>query len=209
MDINNIFEQIIEKDKILQVFAIVFTVIYAYAATYILKRTRERRINRKNTFIETFLNGLNENTITNTEDLLNVYSGITNLSTEDLSNKQDLNKWLREILAKLINKEVGADYNAEQRLLIKDKITSFLKINETTSPYADLPETERNIINDLSTYNKAGDKESISRKISELSSVIITRHEQQVKIENLNKWSIPLAVIGLILTIIFGILSII
>ncbi len=90
-----------------------------------------------------------------------------------------------------------------------EKITNFIKENETTNPYTDLPDTERSIINDLSAFNKLGDQNSINRKLSELSSVIITRHEQQKKIENLNKWSIPLAIIGMVLTIIFGILSII
>jgi hypothetical protein len=209
MDRNNLIELIFEKDRFLPVFTVIFTVIYAFAATYLLKRIRERKAQRKNTFIETFIKGISENTIENSEDLLNIYSGITSLSTEDLTNKQDLNKWLREILAKLINKEVGKDFTVEQTIQIKSKITDFIKRNEIIAPFTDLPDTERNIINDISTYNKAGDKDSVNRKINELSSVIITRHEQQKKIEGLNKWSIPLAVIGLILTIIFGILSII
>ncbi|WP_298146610.1 hypothetical protein [Flavobacterium sp.] len=209
MDSNNFFELIFNKEQFISIFTVVFTVVYAFAATYLLKSIRERKAQRKNTFIETFIKGISENTIENSEDLLNIYSGITNLSTEDLTNKQDLNRWLREILAKLVNKEVGKDFSVEQTIQIKSKITEFIKRNETTTPFTDLPDTERNIINDISTYNKAGDKESINRKINELSSVIITRHEQQKKIESLNKWSIPLAVIGLILTVIFGILSII
>ena len=120
-----------------------------------------------------------------------------------------MNKWLREILAKLINRQVGKDLDNEELLSIKYKITDFINTNEKISPFSDLPETERNILNDINAYNKIGDNESIVRKINELSSVIITRHEQQKKIESLNRWSIPLAVIELILTIIFGIISII
>ena len=205
---NEFLEFVLNKDRFLSIFAIIFTVIYAFAATLLLKKIKARKINRKNTFIETFLKGISDNTIENSEDLLNVYSGITNLSTEDLNNKQDLNKWLREILAKTINKDVGKEFSPEQIINIKNKITEFIKSNEIISPFTDLPETERNIINDISSYNKSGDKESVVRKINELSSVIITRHEQQNKIENLNKWSIPLAVIGLILTVIFGTLSV-
>ena len=206
---NNFIELLIEKNYFLSIFAIIFTVVYAFAATILLKKIKERRINRKNTFIKTFVNGVSNNTIENSEDLLNVYSGIVNVSTEDLTSKHNLNKWLREILAKLVNKEVGQDFTNEQTIEVKEKITNFIKSNETISPFADLPDTERNIINDISTYNKAGDINSVSRKINELSSVIITRYEQQKKIESLNKWSIPLAVVGLILTIIFGIISII
>jgi hypothetical protein len=209
MDNKSFFDILTNKEILLSLFTIIFTVAYGYAATFVLRRAREKRATRKNTFIETFIKGVSDNTIENSEDLLNVYSGITNLSTEDLTNKQDLNKWLREILAKIVNKEVGKDFTAEQTISIKNKITEFINRNEKANPFTDLPDTERNIINDISTYNKVGDKDSVDRKINELSSVIITRHEQQRKIESLNKWSIPLAVIGLILTIIFGILSII
>ncbi len=204
-----ILESLLFKENFLSIFTIVFTVVYVFSATILLRKVRERKLTRKNTFIETFIKGISENTIENSEDLLNVYSGITNLSIEDLSNKQNLNRWLREILSKLINKEVGKDFSTDEINAIKNKITEFIKTNEIISPFTDLPETERNIINDISSYNKIGDKESVIRKINELGSVIITRHEQQKKIESLNKWSIPLAIIGLILTVTFGILSII
>lgn len=126
-----------------------------------------------------------------------------------MNNKQGLNKWLREILAKLVSREVGQDMDSAQINKIKQKISEFIATNESISPFADLPDTERNIINDLSSYNKLGDRKSIDRKINELSSVIITRYEQQKKIESLNRWSIPLAVIGAVLTIFFGIMSLV
>lgn len=197
------FEFLANKETILSLFTIIFTVVYGYSVTFIFRKAKEKRTARKNTFIETFIKGISDSTIESSEDLLNVYSGITGLSTEDLTNKQILNKWLREILAKIVNKEVGNDFSSGQTIAIKKKITEFIKRNETANPFTDLPDTERNIINDISTYNKVGDKDSVDRKINELSSVIITRHEQQNKIESLNKWSIPLAVIGMILTIIF------
>lgn len=190
-------------------FFIVFLATYIFALSFLLKKVKAKRLERKNKFIDTFIKGISENTIENSNDLLNVYSGITNLSPEDLNNKQGLNKWLREILAKLVSREVGQDMDSAQINKIKQKISEFIATNESISPFADLPDTERNIINDLSSYNKLGDRESIDRKINELSSVIITRYEQQKKIESLNRWSIPLAVIGAVLTIFFGIMSLV
>ena len=166
---NEIIEYILGKENLLlAIFTIVFTVVYSFSVIHLLGKIKTRRLERKKVFINTFIKGISDNTIANSTDLLNIYSGITKLSPEDLTNRQDLNKWLR-----------------------------------------DLPDTERNIINDLSAFNKLGDQNSINRKLGELSSVIITRYEQQKKIENLNKWSIPLAIIGMVLTIIFGVLSII
>ena len=203
---NEIIEYILGKENLLlAIFTIVFTVVYSFSVIHLLGKIKARRLERKKVFIK----GISDNTIANSTDLLNIYSGITKLSPEDLTNRQDLNKWLREILARLINKEVGQDLAQDKVIEIKDKITNFIKENETTNPYTDLPDTERNIINDLSAFNKLGDQNSINRKLGELSSVIITRYEQQKKIENLNKWSIPLAIIGMVLTIIFGVLSII
>ena len=207
---NEIIEYILGKENLLlDILTIVFTVMYSLSVIRLLGKLKARKLERKKIFINTFITGMSDNTIANSTDLLNIYSGITKLSPEDLTNRQDLNKWLREILAKLINKEVGQDLVQDKVIEIKEKITNFIKENETTNPYTDLPDTERSIINDLSAFNKLGDQNSINRKLSELSSVIITRHEQQKKIENLNKWSIPLAIIGMVLSIIFGILSII
>ena len=196
-------------DISLPLFFIVFLATYIFALSFLLKKVKAKRLERKNKFIDTFIKGISENTIENSNDLLNVYSGITNLSPEDLNNKQGLNKWLREILAKLVSREVGQDMGSAQINKIKQKISEFIATNESISPFADLPDTERNIINDLSSYNKLGDRKSIDRKINELSSVIITRYEQQKKIESLNRWSIPLAVIGAVLTIFFGIMSLV
>ena len=207
---NEIIEYILGKENLLlAIFTIVFTVVYSFSVIHLLGKIKARRLERKKVFINTFIKGISDNTIANSTDLLNIYSGITKLSPEDLTNRQDLNKWLRETLARLINKEVGQDLAQDKVIEIKDKITNFIKENETTNPYADLPDTERNILNDLSAFNKLGDQNSINRKLGELSSVIITRYEQQKKIANLNKWSSPLAIIGMVLTIIFGVLSII
>ena len=196
---NEIIEYILGKEIfLLAIFTIVFTVVYSFSVIHLLGKIKARRLERKKVFINTFIKGISDNTIANSTDLLNIYSGITKLSPEDLTNRQDLNKWLRETLARLINKEVGQDLAQDKVIEIKDKITNFIKENETTNPYADLPDTERNILNDLSAFNKLGDQNSINRKLGELSSVIITRYEQQKKIENLNKWYIPLAIIGMI-----------
>lgn len=198
-----------EKNLFLSIFTIIFTIVYSFAVIYMLNVIRKRKAERRNKFINTCINGFIDNTIMDIDDIINIYSGITHHSTEDLTYKMELNRYLREIIAKLINKEYTKTLSNEQILSIKDKINSIIKKNEESNPYADLPNPERGIINDISTYNIHSDNKSIERKLKELSSVIITRNEQQKKVEAQNKWSIPLSVIGMILTILFGIISII
>ncbi|WKN30989.1 hypothetical protein PZB74_18725 [Porifericola rhodea] len=203
-----IIEGFLTKDSLLSIFTVIFTVIYAVTASFLLKRIKARRIERKDDFFETAVQGLQDGTIETIDDLINVYKGVTKLSSEDLTYRYGLNKWLREILAKLVGRKISENLNIEEVKQLKIKLTEFITANETASPFSDLPDTERNILNDLKTYSNNGDKISIERKISELSSVIQTRYEEQKKLETQNKWSIPLAVIGLILTVVFGILSI-
>lgn len=198
-----------ERNLLLSIFTIVFMTIYSFSVKHMLNVTRKRRNERKNKFIYTCINGFIDNTIMDIDDIINIYSGITRHSTEDLTYKIELNRCLREIIAKLINKEYTKSLSNEQILSIKDKINSIIKKNEESNPFADLPNPERGIINDISTYNSHGDNKSIERKLKELSSVIITRNEQQKRVEAQNKWSIPLSIIGVILTVLFGIISII
>lgn len=197
------------SDQFWRIFPIIFVLTYIIFVAYFLTRINERIKRQKKIFFETFLNGIIEGTIIDSNDLLNIFSGLTNYKVEDLATKSTINKWLRELLAKLINKELNIEISNENRIKIKEKLTSFIIQNEKVNPNSDLPEAERNIINDINSYLLVDDKNSVSRKVSELISIIITRSEQHKKIEIVNKWSIPLAIVGLVLTIIFGVLSLI
>ena len=205
---NELFDNILTKDYFISIFAVMFTAVYAVTASYLLKRIKQRKEAKKSLFFETAIQGLVDGTIETTGDLINVYKGVTNLTTEDLTYRYGLNKWLREILAQLISRKICKELDIDQVKILKEKINDFIITNERTSPFSDLPDTERNLLSDVSSFSKSGDNESLDRKIIELSSVIQTRHEVQKKLESQNKWSIPIAVIGLILTVIFGIISI-
>ena len=67
-------------DISLPLFFIVFLATYIFALSFFFIKVKAKRLERKNKFIDTFIKGISENTIENSNDLLNVYSGITNLS---------------------------------------------------------------------------------------------------------------------------------
>lgn len=48
---NELLENLL-RDKFLSIFAITFTVIYGFAATFLLRKIKERKIYRKNSFRE-------------------------------------------------------------------------------------------------------------------------------------------------------------
>lgn len=142
---------------------------------------------------------------------MNIYKGITSLSSEDLSYRYHLSKHLREFLAELISKNKSIIDSAIDNNTIldwKQKLSAFIEENDKKSPYADLPAAERNILSDISVFIENRDIESVKRKTLELAGMIQARNDDFNRIRKINNWTVPLSIIGLILTIIFGILSV-
>ncbi len=71
-----------------------------------------------------------------------------------------------------------------------------------TSPCTDLPDAERNILSDISTFLEKNDVESVRQKNLELAGMIQARNYDLNKICSIV--SLILTIVGLILTIILG-----
>ncbi len=195
---------------------VIGTVTYfAMVVTFLQITVRRRKIRRedsKNRFYKVLQEGLKSSAIIDMDDVVNVYKGASGLSSEDLDYRYGLSNHLREFLVKVIAKEKSvADGSLEDETIRdwKQKITNFISQNEASSPYADLPSAERNVLNDISTFLENNDQESVKRKTSELAGMIQARHNDLASIRNINRWTVPLAIIGLVFTVIFGILALI
>lgn len=186
----------------------VFTVMYSYAVTYLLRRRRERRKEEKRNFHKTLVEGFKSGAITSMNDIVNIYKGVSGISSDDASYRYGLSRQLREFLVDLISKDLGHEVKDSVVVEWKDKISSFIKTNEEISPYADLPAAERSVLNDITAFFEKDDIDSAKRKLAELGAMIQTRHDDIIKIQNINKYSVPLSVIGMILTIAFGLVAI-
>jgi hypothetical protein len=180
--------------------------LYATAFYFLVGLKRKKRIKRKEKFSKALAEGLKTSSIATIDDVVNIYKGVAGLSSEDLSYRYGLSKQLREFLVNLISNKEIVDSSFDDNVIRdwKQKISEFIQKNEATSPYADLPAAERNILSDISTFLEMNDPESVKRKTSELSGMIQARNDDLNKIRNINKWAVPLSIIGLILTIIFG-----
>ncbi len=190
----------------------VLTTLFGYVSLYIslyyfgIRRKREKITERKQEFFETLTEGLKTGSLTTIDDIVNIYKGVAGLGSEDLDYRYGLSKQLRKFLVEVVSKKVDKSLGNEQIVDWKQKITEFIKKNEEISPYADLPAAERNILSDISTFLEKNDPESIKRKILELAAMIQARNDDFTRVRNINKWTLPLSIIGLILTITFGIL---
>lgn len=171
---------------------------------FLIKKQKKKKTN-EDEFIKLMLDGLiHRGVVTSLNDIYNLYKGYFSYELENEAYRADINRILRRSIVILFSIPESQDYTIDD---IKNNINVMLHENEKLSPYANLPEAERNSIKDLHAFIESGDKESAARKIEEVSYSIQLRKELVDSLERKNKWSIPLAVIGVIITIIFGIVS--
>ncbi|HDR6957637.1 MULTISPECIES: hypothetical protein [Bacillus cereus group] len=179
---------------------IVFGVVIGWALN-----TYQRRKKIK-CFYNSLIKGFTLNTIHTIEDVNNIYRGININKLENKKYMYDLSTLLRRFLVELHSKKYES-LKIEQIHEWKEKIDDFIRHNEQLSPFSELPEAEKGMINDILSFAENKENEEIKRKIKELSRLIQVRKEEIDKIERSNKWSMPMGIVGIILTIIFGIAS--
>lgn len=88
-----------------------------------------------------------------------------------------------------------------------DLVVNLLDSARETEPFAALPPEERRLMEQLQIQLKDVDDEVTSRTMNELKQVLLARNKEYTKIEEQNAWSLPLSIIGVFLTLVFGIWS--
>lgn len=120
----------------------------------------------------------------------------------------DLNILLEDYLRYLINKASNSEGDVKQTFIERhQKANQIFKEHNEEKPYNDLPAEERRIFRTITSTIKTGEKEETLNALEDLRIVISTKNKSYQQSNTINKLSIPLAVIGLILTIYFGIKS--
>jgi len=184
--------------------AALLTAIYIYMFTYFVRRRRREHDEKKRRFFQAIRQGLSKHAVNNISDLINVYRGVNNHTDEELQYRSGLNHWLREFLVEILAPKGKADVSGPTMVEWKDLVTDFIAKNEEISPYADLPQVERNILNDISDSLRRKDMTGTSRKMKELAAAIQARADDLNRLKRSNRWSVGLAIAGLVLTVTFG-----
>ncbi|EMS79141.1 hypothetical protein [Desulfotignum phosphitoxidans] len=187
------------------IVALAATIAYAAAVSKLLRRLTERRKKEKSRFFSAVTEGLKNQSISSVTDMENLYRGVKRTGTEEAGNPARLSTWLREYLVQLL--ENPPKEGSEVLVEWKSLISKFIEQNEQQSPYAGLPDLERSIITDIELFLGSGDKPAIHRKLREITTAIQAREDSLARIRKTNRWSVSLAVIGLILTVTFGLVS--
>lgn len=183
---------------------VVAVAAYVFAAQYFLRISRERRNKRQEALHNAISRGLLNGALETVEDFVNVYKGVHGLSADDITYRAGLGRNLREYLVRLVSDD---KMEAKDVRLLKEKINVILKQIEAEAPFADLPAAERNLIIDVQKFVGSGDVHSANQKLQDLAGLVEVRQDALERLQASNKWSIPLAIIGLVLTVIFGIVS--
>lgn len=180
---------------------------YAVAVSKMLNRITERKETEEKRFLKALSSGIKSGVINNFCDIENIYKGVRNSIGDEEVNRARLAKWLRTYLLQIFENEID-EKNSQSIQSIKDEISEYINQVEKSSPHVGLPDLERSIVRDIETYLHSDHKDGVSRKLDELVTAIQVREETLRKIQNTNKWAVPLSVVGLVLTVVFGVFSI-
>lgn len=112
---------------------------------------------------------------------------------------------LEDYFTKRLSKTDKIDENEIDRRY--DLLKEIIKEENKDKPFSDVPDEERRLLISMKDALGNKDNQAIEFNINELNSVLTTRNKMYEKVNRLNKWSVPLAIIGTFFTILFGILS--
>lgn len=204
--------ELLVPQQIIAVLAMILvTMIYVVTVVYYVFPRRGRvveKVEGEKKFHQTLTEGLKSGALMTMDDLANVYKGVFGLSSEDLSYRYGISRQLRRFMVELISKSVDKSLDNQTVVAWKEKISEFIRVNEEGRPYAELPAGERNVLNDITVFLESGNTEGVRRKIAELAGMIQARNDDLNRVRNTNKWSVPLSVVGMVLTVVFGIIGV-
>lgn len=200
-------------DPFTVIFAIAYIgiILYAFYVLFQIKaKQQKQRIGK--IFLNTLYRGIKNKQISSYDDLIHVYEGVSGLSSEEIKYRSGLNKDLKKIIVALINcdSNVIADIKKEDDISeVKRAVDEFINQVKIISPFAELPSPERNVLSDINSLVDKNEQTIAKQKILDLAGMIQSRHSSQKKCEETSRIMTPITILSVVLTIIFGIISMI
>jgi len=165
---------------------------------------QNRRKEYRDLFFKTVRISFLDGTLNHQEELKNIYKGIYG-DVDESRLISGLNKNLRMFLVALSSDKFRYKVEPKEDLIkLVNFINQTIKDNETNKPFSEVPILERSYLIDAKAFVEAGKNPEAIDKLVDLGGLIQSKQDMVEKLQKSNKWSVPLAVIGLILTVIFG-----
>ncbi len=89
-----------------------------------------------------------------------------------------------------------------------EKIMTLIKKEEEQEPFSSLPSEQRRIMVNLSKAIESNNQEQASFNLMELNQILRLKYEAFKELKRQNSWAIPLAILGFVITILFGLINI-
>ncbi len=179
--------------------AILFFTLLSNSGNYVLE------IGKKNTYQAPFFAYLEkgvQNKIFNSEYFETAFSHYDRKSNGQLSSYGKTES-LEDFIIFLNSSDKAKDLQGEPL----NEVNALLVSSKQTEPFALLPSEERRLMEQLQLQTLQYNDEMAIRTMNELKQVLLARHKEYQKIEAQNTWSLPLSIIGVFLTLVFGVWS--
>ncbi len=199
---------------IIIIYGTIFSILY-FAAIFLLKiYIIHKRKKHESNFLKTLSSSLKSQSIETLNEVINIYKGTFCIDTIDDSSTHFIQvcSLLRKFYVDLVNR-TGATSNFSNLYDYSHKaektITNLIDECKKAFPYADLPSDERMLLLDINKMIENNELTNVNQKLKELSLTMQARDTEIRKTRQINIVSLTIAIIGIILTIFFGVISII
>ncbi|MDR5659025.1 hypothetical protein RH915_05945 [Serpentinicella sp. ANB-PHB4] len=155
-------------------------------------------------FKEAISKAITNDQLTSIEDIELIFN-----SVNKKRNNFKFKKYMQDYVVEVICEEIAFPQEVDDLNNTISNFKEYIKNLEIFSPFEKLPQNEKIICNDILSFIQNKDSEKAKEKLYSLSNMIYLREETVEKLKKANKYSIPIAIIGIILTFIFGIMSLI
>jgi len=185
----------------LVMFTYLFLILYYIG----VKRGRRQKEKNKKLFLNTVLAALKIKRLSNLKDAKDLFNEVYEKPYNE-ETSYTLADNLNSLNAKLKTDHEIDEPTFQNYTTIINKILNEI---ESVNPYSELPEYESSILQNINTFfdNKCYD--AVKNEVTNLASLMVKNQLIINKHVKTNKWSVPLAIIGIIFTIFFGTLALI
>lgn len=135
------------------------------------------------------------------ETLKFAFNSVNRQSEGKLQNYGFVNILEDYLVARLNDKDKYAKENYNY-------VVQLIKSEIKQEPFSQLPADQRRVLKNLESAVKSKDSTAAIYNLTELNDILINNNNQLSSLEKENNWSLPLGIVGLILTILFGLMSV-
>lgn len=194
-------------DIILISISVILLIIFLIVMFFSYAMKIEDKRKKEESFFNSISEIINRNNIKDIDDILIIYRSEMNIESNTFSKRHLI--FLLERVLTSFNKNKNNEETSKTLAFLKKSVSEMRSEMIKEEPFSDLPKIEKNLMTDLLRAEQENEKELFINKLQDLSGVIKTRYEENKKLIDKTRWSIPLAIVGILVSLAFGIQSII